>query len=81
MLLFMVGARGFHRADMEVRVFSIGKTSITRGYRVYLVGDREEIVVEGHNVTVCVQNDTFEKIKVPEWLRRALKDYMDTFDN
>ena len=37
--------------------------------------------MEGHNVTVCVQNDTFEKIKVPEWLRRALKDYMDTFDN
>jgi 4-hydroxybenzoyl-CoA thioesterase len=68
------------RIDMEVRVINIGRTSITWGYRGYLVDDEEDIVVEGHNVTVCVKNDTFEKIDVPEWLIQGLKNYMETLD-
>ncbi|MFO7740614.1 MAG: thioesterase family protein [Desulfatiglandaceae bacterium] len=69
------------RMDMEVRVITVGQTSITWGYRGYLVGEKEEIVVEGHTVTVCVRTDTFEKIKVPEWLRHALQDSMQVFGN
>ena len=69
------------RMDMEVRVINVGQTSITWGYRGYLVGEKEEIVVEGHTVTVCVRTDTFEKIKVPEWLRHALQDSMQVFGN
>jgi len=66
--------------DMEVRVINIGRTSITWGYRGYLVDDEEDIVVEGHNVTVFVKTDTFEKIEVPEWLKQGLMTYMETLD-
>jgi len=62
------------RIDMEVRILNLGRTSITWGYRGYRASD-EELVVEGHNVTVCVRATTFEKIEVPEWLRKALADY------
>ena len=68
------------RIDMEVRVIDIGRTSITWEYRGYRAGDKEELVVEGHTVTVCVRTDTFEKIEVPEWLRQALTAYMRTLD-
>jgi 4-hydroxybenzoyl-CoA thioesterase len=66
--------------DIEVRVIHIGRTSIAWGYRGYRLADEEEIVVEGHNVTVCVKADTFEKRDVPEWLRRGLMDYMERFN-
>jgi len=66
--------------NMEVRVIHIGKTSITWGYRGYRINAEEEIVVEGENVTVCVKTDTFEKIEVPEWLRKALTNYMERFN-
>jgi 4-hydroxybenzoyl-CoA thioesterase len=67
------------RISMEVRVIHVGKSSITWGYRGYR-GDEEELVVEGQNVTVCVRTDTFEKIEVPEWLKRGLSSYMERFD-
>jgi 4-hydroxybenzoyl-CoA thioesterase len=69
------------RIDMEVRIINIGRTSITWGYRGYRAGDEEELVVEGHNITVCVTTDSFEKITVPEWLREGLTTYMRTFVN
>ena len=59
---------------MEVRILTLGRTSITWGYRGYRASDNE-LVVEGHNVTVCVRPATFEKIEVPGWLRKALTDY------
>lgn len=59
--------------DMEVRVIAIGRTSITWGYRA---GEKDELVVEGSNVSVCLQIDTFEKMDVPEWLRQSLTAYM-----
>jgi 4-hydroxybenzoyl-CoA thioesterase len=67
------------RISMEVRAILVGKSSITWGYRGYR-GDEEELVVEGQNVTVCVRTDTFEKIEVPEWLKRGLSSYMERFD-
>jgi 4-hydroxybenzoyl-CoA thioesterase len=65
--------------NMEVRVIRIGKTSITWGYNGYRIDGREEIVVEGQNVTVCVKTDTSEKTEIPEWLRKALANYMERF--
>jgi 4-hydroxybenzoyl-CoA thioesterase len=66
------------RIDMEVRVLKIGRTSITWGYRGFLAGSEQEIVVEGQNTTVCVRTDSFEKIDVPPWLREALAPYTGT---
>jgi 4-hydroxybenzoyl-CoA thioesterase len=63
------------RIDIEVRILHIGRTSITFGYRGYRGSSEEELVVQGHNITVCVRADTFEKIEVPEWLRSALTNY------
>jgi hypothetical protein len=37
------------------------------------------IVAEGQNITVCLRTDTFEKIEVPEWLRRGLTSYTERF--
>ncbi len=63
--------------NIEVRVIHIGRTSITWGYRGYRMAGEEEIVVEGQNVTVCVRTDSFEKMEVPEWLRKRLVDYTE----
>jgi 4-hydroxybenzoyl-CoA thioesterase len=63
------------RIDVEVRILKIGRTSITWGYKGYRGSSPEELLVEGHNTTVCVRTDTFEKIEVPEWLKKALTDY------
>jgi 4-hydroxybenzoyl-CoA thioesterase len=65
------------RIDIEVRVLNIGRTSITWGYRGYRAGDNGELVVEGHNITVCVSTNTFEKISVPNWLRESLVAYQE----
>jgi len=64
------------RIEMEVSILRIGRTSITWGYRGYRMREQEELAVEGHNVTVCVNGDTFEKMEVPEWLRKALLPYL-----
>jgi len=63
------------RVEVEVRILNIGRTSITWGYKGYRGSSPEELLVEGHNTTVCVRTDTFEKIEVPEWLKKALTDY------
>ena len=63
--------------NIEVRIVNIGRTSITWGYRGYRMTGEEERVVEGENVTVCVNPETFEKIDVPEWLRKGLTAYVE----
>jgi 4-hydroxybenzoyl-CoA thioesterase len=65
------------RIDMEVHVLHVGRTSITWGYRGYRTGEKEELVVQGKNVTVCVTTDTFQKIAVPTWLREKLEAYQE----
>jgi 4-hydroxybenzoyl-CoA thioesterase len=65
--------------SIEVKVIHIGRTSITWGYEGYRMADKEEMVVEGHNITVCVSAETFEKIDVPDWLRKGLTSYMERF--
>ncbi len=63
--------------DIEVRVANLGRTSITWGYRGYRMAGEKELVVEGENVTVCVNPDTLEKMDLPEWLRKSLMAYME----
>jgi 4-hydroxybenzoyl-CoA thioesterase len=65
------------RIDIELHVLNIGRTSITWGYKGYRTGTENELVVEGHNITVCVSTDTFEKIGVPDWLRESLGSYQE----
>ena len=58
--------------DVEVSVLKIGKSSMTFGYRVFKPG-KEELLIEGHNVVVCLDMDKFKKRDVPDWLRRKLE--------
>lgn len=60
------------RFDVEVEVLTVGKTSITFGYRVFKRGEKEPLV-EGHNVTVCLDMDSFKKRDIPDWLRQRLE--------
>ena len=61
--------------DVEVRILRVGSSSLTIGYRVFKKGDPEPRIV-GHNVTVCINMDTFEKIDIPDWFRQILEDQM-----
>jgi len=61
--------------DVEVTVGEIGRTSITWGYKVYRSEDPEKAVVQGHNVTVTINLDTYEKVFTPDWLRQRLEAY------
>jgi 4-hydroxybenzoyl-CoA thioesterase len=58
--------------EIEVCVMQIGSSSITFGYRVFR--ENEDVArVVGHNVTVCIDMDTFNKLKIPDWLRLKLE--------
>ena len=65
---------------MEIRIIKLGQSSITWGYKGFRRVDEKELVIEGQNVTVCVSADTFSKMEIPEWLRKALTNYMETYD-
>ncbi len=60
------------RIEVEVSVLKIGKTAITFGYRVYKSGESGPCIA-GHNVTVCLDMDTFQKRDIPAWLRQRLE--------
>ena len=57
--------------EVEVTVQDFGNSSITFGYRVFKKGGTTPHIV-GHNITVCINMDTFEKIEIPDWLRPRL---------
>ncbi|MFZ0450312.1 MAG: thioesterase family protein [Desulfatiglandaceae bacterium] len=61
--------------EIEVRVVKFGRTSITFGYRVFKLGQEDPLII-GHNVTVCLDMDTFKKVAIPEWLLQRLKEAM-----
>jgi acyl-CoA thioesterase FadM len=50
----------------------IVKSAITFGYRVFKQGENEPWT-EGHNVTVCLDMETFKKRAIPDWLRQRLE--------
>lgn len=57
--------------DVAVGVRHLGHTSITFEYRAYKKGDAEARII-GHNITVCMDMDTFKKKSIPNWLRQRL---------
>jgi len=59
---------------VEVRVISLGNTSVTWGYKVMRLHEEDEIVAEGRNITVCVNLKSFQKT-LPAWLRTLLEQY------
>ena len=58
--------------EVEVSVQNVGNSSIRFGYRVFKQGDTEPRIV-GHNVTVCLDMDSFQKMQIPDWLRERLE--------
>jgi 4-hydroxybenzoyl-CoA thioesterase len=60
--------------EIEIRVLSVGETSIKFGYTTYLE-DQKEVLVEAHNITVCLDMISFKKRTVPKWLKEKLVDY------
>lgn len=58
--------------EVEIGVRKIGHSSITFGYRTFKSGESEPHN-EGHNVTVCMDMDTFQKREIPDWLRERLE--------
>ena len=57
--------------EVEVRVLALGHSSIRFGYRVFRQGE-DSPRTTGHNITVCVDMESFEKQNIPEFLRRRL---------
>jgi 4-hydroxybenzoyl-CoA thioesterase len=61
--------------EIEVGVVRLGRTSITWKYTVY-VEKESEPAIEGSNVTVCLDMETFKKREIPDWLRKKLKNLL-----
>jgi 4-hydroxybenzoyl-CoA thioesterase len=61
--------------EVEVQVLKLGRTSITFGYRVFKEGEADPRIV-GHNVTVCLDMDSFQKTDIPVWLRRLFEEQL-----
>ena len=58
--------------EVEVSVLKVGRSSISFGYRVFKQGETEPRIV-GHNVTVCLDMDSFKKLEIPDWFRQQLE--------
>lgn len=58
--------------EVEVKVLNVGRTSIAFGYRVFKRGENDPRIT-GHNVTVCLDMDTFKKMEIPGWFRQLLE--------
>jgi 4-hydroxybenzoyl-CoA thioesterase len=61
--------------EVEVRVLKIGLSSVTFGYRVFKEGEVDPRIV-GHNVTVCLDMDTLQKMDIPAWLRQLFEEQL-----
>jgi 4-hydroxybenzoyl-CoA thioesterase len=64
--------------EVEVTVLKIGRTSITFGYRVFK-GEEADPRIVGHNVTVCLDMDSFQKMDIPDWFKRLLEQQLSVF--
>jgi len=64
--------------EVEVKVLKIGRTSISFGYRVFKSGEADPRIV-GHNVTVCLDMDSFQKMDIPEWFKQLLEQQVNAF--
>jgi len=61
---------------VEVSVLSVGRSSIKFGYRVFKQGESDPRII-GHNVTVCLDMDTFKKLVIPSWFRQLLEQQLN----
>ena len=61
--------------EVEVRILKLGRTSVTFGYRVFKEGEDQPRII-GHNVTVCLDMDKFEKMEFPDWFRQLLEEQL-----
>ena len=61
--------------EIEVSVLKIGRTSVQWRYRTFKE-DKEQIINEGSNITVCLNMDTFGKMQIPQWLKEKLEKNM-----
>ncbi|MBT8371173.1 MAG: acyl-CoA thioesterase [Deltaproteobacteria bacterium] len=66
------------KIEVEVCVLKIGCSSITFGYRVFKKGETDPRIV-GHNVTVCLEMDSFQKLEIPDWFRQLLEQKLSAF--
>jgi len=66
--------------EVEVSVLKVGRSSITFGYRVFKQGENDPRIV-GHNVTVCLDMDTFKKLVIPSWFRQLLEQQLNIAEN
>jgi 4-hydroxybenzoyl-CoA thioesterase len=57
--------------EVEMAIESVGKSSITFGYAIYING-RDTVAVQGKKVTACLDLDTFQKKDIPQWLHTKL---------
>ena len=64
--------------EVEVRVLALGSSSIKFGYRVFRQGE-DTPRVTGHNITVCVDMETFQKTSIPDFLKECLEGHLDPF--
>ena len=60
------------KIEVEVSVLNFGHSSLTFGYRVFKQGESDPRIT-GHNVTVCLDMDTFQKREIPTWFRQLLE--------
>ena len=63
------------KIEVEVRVLTLGNSSIRFGYRVFREGE-DTPRVTGHNITVCVDMESFEKTSIPDFLRECLEKHL-----
>ena len=68
------------KIEVEVSVLKIGRSSIVFGYRVFKKGEAEPRIV-GHNVTVCLDMDSFKKLQIPDWFRQQLEQRLNADGN
>ena len=52
----------------------LGETSIKFGYTGFF-GNQDIVALEGHNITVCMDLQTNQKKRIPDWLREKLVTY------
>ena len=60
--------------QVEVEIEKVGTSSIVWRYRIFRP-DENDPAAEARVVTVNVDMDSFEKKRVPDWLRQRLEDY------
>jgi 4-hydroxybenzoyl-CoA thioesterase len=63
------------KIEVEVSVLAVGDSSIRFGYRVFRQGE-DAPRVTGHNITVCVEMESFKKTSIPAFLRDCLEKHL-----